>query len=128
MADFNKGFVQDSKQGVTRVISQTVTGLAETALDDINKWRTVLTANPDQLPFSLPPTLQKDIDNLQNAVAFTGLKLPTVSELDLDLKKALGKLTSPVLLNINSKIDVALGANEGKDKLKNLISQIDWLG
>lgn len=128
MADYNKGFVQDAKQKVTRTISQTVTGLAETALDDINKWRTVLAANPGMLPFNLPPTLQRDIDNLNSTIAFTGLKIPPLDSLETDLKKALGNLANPVLLDANKSIDGFLGANGGKDKLKTLISQIDWLG
>lgn len=126
MAEYNKGIQQDTKQGVTRVISQTVTGLAETAMGDINKWRSVMTANPDKLPFSLPPTLQKDIDGLNSSIAFTGLKIPPISQLDSDLKKALGNLANPVLLDANSKIDSFLGSAKGK--LDNLIRQIDWLG
>lgn len=128
MAEYSKGFVSDTRQSITRTISTTVTGLAETALGDINKWRSVLTANPDSLPFSLPPTLQQDIDSLNSSIAFTGLKIPPISQLDSDLKKALGQLANPVLLDLNKGIDGVLGANGGKDKLKGLLEQIDWLG
>lgn len=128
MADYAKGFIQQARTGVTRVVNQTVTGLAETALGDINKWRSVLTSNPSILPFSLPPTLQMDIDSLNSAIAFTGLKIPPVDALDSDLKKALGRLANPVLLDLDKQIGVILGADGGKDKLKSVLSQIDWLG
>lgn len=125
MAEFRKGFTQDTEIGVTKAITQTVTGLAETALGDVNQWRTVLAANPSSLPFSLPPTLQQDIDRINAAVPFPGLKIPPASQLDTDLKKALGDLANPVLLKVNSSIDGILGqAQSGLEKLK----QIDWLG
>ena len=126
--EYNKGFVQDVRTGVSKVISQTVTGLAETALGDIDQWRSVLTANPASLPFNLPPTLQHDIDSNNNAVAFTGLKIPPLDVLESDLKKALGDLANPVLLDLNKKIDGLIGTDGIKGKLKSLLSQIDWLG
>ena len=135
MADYNRGFVEDTSQGISRVINTTVTGIAETALGDINQWRSVLTANPDKLPFSLPPTLQGDIDSLNNAIAFTGLKIPPVDMLESDLKKALGDLANPVLLDIDNKIgdllfeaDYLLGNKRNTAKIQDLLFQIDWLG
>lgn len=124
MAEFNKGLVQQAKKGVNRTISTTVTGLAETALGDINYWRDVLTNNPEKLPFSLPPTLQQDIDNLNAQIPFPGLKIPPLNVLETDLKKALGSLAKPVLLDVDSKVAPLLGqAAKEIDRLK----QIDWL-
>ena len=124
MAEFSKGFTQDAQIGVTRTINQTVTGLAETALGDVNKWRTVLAANPDSLPFSLPPTLQQDIDNINALVPFPGLKIPSVSSLDTDLKKALGSLANPVLLDVDKALNsLTSQAQSGLEQLK----QISWL-
>ena len=145
--DYNRGFVQDTKYGVSKVINQTVTGLAETALGDINSWRSVLTANPASLPFDLPPTLQHDIDSINNTIAFTGLKIPPLDMLNSDLKKALGSLANPVLLDLDSRlgsilgdggrdlistalfeVDYALGNKQNTKKIQDLLFQIDWLG
>lgn len=115
------GFVEDSKRKVQKTLNQSITGLAETALNDVSKWREVLAQNPSALPFSLPPTLQTDIDNLNNVVAFTGYKIPPLNSLETDLKKALGDLANPRLATAQGKLDAAI-----KPQL-DLIKQMDWL-
>jgi hypothetical protein len=99
----------------------TLTGVAENALGDVSKWREVLAANPSMLPFSLPPTLQKDIDNLNNTIAFTGLKIPSLDILETDLKKALGDLANPVLSDVEKAVLPTL--KKGLEDIK----QLEWL-
>lgn len=125
MADFNLGFTQDQTRPVAKQITRSVTGLAETAMGDINKWRTVLTNNPSALPFKLPPSLQADIDRINDAIAFTGLKIPSTDIAETALKKALGDLVNPVLLDANKQIDGLQG--KLKQQLQ-AIEQISWLG
>ena len=108
-----------------KTILSSVTGVAETAMGDINKWRTVLAHNPDKLPFNLPPTLQLDIDRLNESIPFAGLKIPPLSSLESDLKKALGSLVNPVLLQTDKPIDDLFGEVR---KTMDKINQIDWLG
>ncbi len=115
------GFVEDSKRKVQRTINTSITGLAETALNDVSKWREVLAQNPSALPFSLPPTLQADIDNINNTIAFTGFKVPPLNSLETDLKKALGDLANPRLSTAQAKVDAAI-----KPQL-DLLKQLDWL-
>lgn len=115
------GFVEDSKRKVQRTINMSITGLAETALNDVSKWREVLAQNPSALPFNLPPTLQTDIDNINNTIAFTGFKVPPLSNLETDLKKALGDLANPRLATAQAKVDAAI-----KPQL-DLLKQLDWL-
>lgn len=118
------GFVRDKQTKVQRAITTSVTGMAETVLGDVNKWREVLMANPVNLPFSLPPSLQGDIDRLNSAVAFTGLKIPGVDVLQADLKKALGNLAQPTLVGLNNQLGGFLKQAQGQiDRLK----AIDWL-
>jgi hypothetical protein len=118
------GFVADTTAVVQRAINTSITGLAETALGDVNKWREVLMANPAMLPFKLPPSLQGDIDKLNNVVAFTGLKIPPLDMLETDLKKTLGDLVQPTLVGANKALDGLLGSAKGQlDRLK----QLDWL-
>jgi hypothetical protein len=120
--EFNKGFIQEQARSVTRSINNTTTGLAETVVGDINKWRDVVANNPDQLPFSLPPTLQADLDKLQNTFAFTGLKLPTVDQAESLLKKTLGDLAKPVSLSAINLV------KDGEKTISSILSQIEWLG
>jgi hypothetical protein len=127
MAEFNKGINRDSvKDAVNKNITQTATGLAETTLKDINKWREVVAENPSELlPFKLPPTLQGEIDGINDAIAFTGLKIPPVDELDSLLKKKLGDLAKPTIVNLNKKLDpLDSAAIRGIKDLQ----QITWLG
>jgi hypothetical protein len=120
--DFNKGLIQDQAKSVTKAIDATVTGLAETVVSDINRWRDVVANNPSVLPFNLPPTLQSDIDRLKDTLAFTGLNLPSSSEAESLLKKALGDLAKPVSLAATNLIE------DGRKSVSSILSQIDWLG
>ena len=99
----------------------TLTSVAEVALNDVSKWREVLAANPSMLPFNLPPTLQTDIDNLNDSIAFTGLKIPPLDSLESDLKRTLGGLANPVLSDIDKALTPMIKGQI--DKLK----QLDWL-
>jgi hypothetical protein len=130
MADFTTGLINDAKASVKKAVTQTVTGLAETVTGDINKWRTVLASNTASLPFSLPPTLQVEIDKVNSAIAFTGLKVPSVASLDTDLKKALSGLTNPVMLEANKVVSGLSSQLDTKVKTvtADLLKQIDWLG
>lgn len=120
----NQGFSRDSTQRVQKALTVSATGLAETVLSDVNKWREVMMANPTTLPFKLPPSLQGDIDRLNNTVAFTGLKVPSLDILETDLKKTLGGLAQPTLVGLNTQLNVILGQAKGQlDKIK----QLDWL-
>jgi hypothetical protein len=98
-----------------------VTQAAEVSLGDVSKWREVLAANPSQLPFKLPPTLQTDIDKLNNTIAFTGLKIPSLDSLENELKTALVGLVNPVLSDLESKVKIEI------KKDLDLLKQIDWL-
>jgi hypothetical protein len=127
MAEFNKGIKRETvRDTVNKNITQTATGLAETALKDINKWREVVAENPSELlPFKLPPTLQGEIDGVNNLIAFTGLKIPPVDELDSLLKKKLGDLAKPTIVDLNKKLDpLDSAAKRGIEDLQ----QIVWLG
>lgn len=128
MADFNLGFIAGSPRDSTRVLSGSITAFAETALNDVNQWRTVLAANPAQLPFKLPPTLQGDIDSLNKVGELVGLKIPPVDALESDLKKALGGLANPVLLDVDKVLGrITSDARRAVDTAKPIIEQISWL-
>jgi hypothetical protein len=110
---------QIQAQGQKYILS--LTEAAETSLGDVSKWREVLAANPSQLPFKLPPTLQTDIDKVNNSIAFTGLKIPSLDTLETELKSRLGGLVNPVLSDLESKIKTEIA------KDLDLLKQLDWL-
>lgn len=118
------GFSRKSGTRVQKALVASVTGFAETAMGDVNKWREVIMANPVTLPFKLPPSLQGDIDNLNSSIGFTGLKIPSVDVLETDLKKAIGALAQPTLVGLTNTIEGIPSQLKGQlERLK----QLDWL-
>lgn len=114
------GVVQQVQaQGQKYILS--LTEAAETSLGDVSKWREVLAANPSQLPFKLPPTLQTDIDKLNNTIAFTGLKIPSLDTLETELKSQIGGLLNPVLSDLEAKLKTEI------KKDLDLLKQLEWL-
>lgn len=98
-----------------------VTQVAEQVLGDVRQWRKVLADNPQSLPFSLPPSVQREIDGLNNTIAFTGLKIPSANQIETELKRKLGELANPVLAQVEGEVSSVVSS-----ALKEL-EQIDWL-
>lgn len=115
-----QGYVNQAKAlGQGYIVS--LTQAAEVSLGDVSKWREVLAANPSQLPFKLPPTLQTDLDSLNITITFTGLKLPSLDTLENDLKTALVGLVNPVLSDLEGKVKTEI------KKDLDILRSIDWL-
>lgn len=104
----------------------TVTGVAEQYLGEVERYREILKENPQVLSYRLPPSAQASIDSISK---LTGLKIPSVEQLnkpianlDTQLNKALGGLYKDTQATID-KSGVESVAKEGVK----LIKSLDWL-
>jgi hypothetical protein len=120
--DYNKGFIANVKRGVVTRVDTTITGVAETVLGDLNRWRDVLENNPDKLPFKLPPTIQGELDKIKPYTDIIGLKIPPADSIESDLKRRLGVLANPVVLGAVNIV------TDAKKESTRILSQIGWLG